>query len=75
MDTALPSAERLRARIEDVVRRGIDRGEFRPVDDALTVAMMAGVISAAVQVLGRSDRTLTHVSREAKTVILRALRA
>ncbi|MEU6348461.1 TetR/AcrR family transcriptional regulator [Streptomyces sp. NPDC047072] len=76
VDTALPSAERLRARIEDVVRRGIDNGEFRPVDDvALTVAMMAGVLSAAVQVLGRSDRTLAHVSREAKTVILRALRA
>ncbi|MPY60937.1 TetR/AcrR family transcriptional regulator [Streptomyces spongiae] len=67
---------RLDSRIEDIVRRGIETGEFRPSSDvALTVAMMAGAAEAAVRALSRGDRSLAHITREVKTVLLRAVRA
>ena len=65
----------LSSRIAEIVRHGVEDGEFRPIDDVeLTVAMLAGVTGAAVQALGRGDRPPEVVVREAKTIVLRALR-
>jgi AcrR family transcriptional regulator len=73
---ALPTAERLRERIAEVIGDGIAAGEFRPIDDlALTVAMMSGALEAAVRALGRGDRSAEAVTGEAKTLILHAIRA
>ncbi|MGW0705827.1 TetR/AcrR family transcriptional regulator [Streptomyces sp. NPDC002643] len=67
---------RLDSRLEGIVRRGIATGEFRPCGDvALTVAMMAGAAEAAVRALSRGDRSLAHVAREVKAVVLRVVRA
>ena len=66
----------LTSRIEEIVRRGVAGGEFRPIDDVeLTVAMMTGVMAAAVQALSHGDRTPAAVAREAKAMVLRAIRA
>jgi AcrR family transcriptional regulator len=73
--TDLPSAVALRTRIEDVVRRGIADGEFRPVEDVhLMVVMMAGALDAAVRALGTGERTPDAIARGAKSLILTALR-
>jgi AcrR family transcriptional regulator len=67
---------RLDSRIEDIVRHGIETGEFRPSSDvALTVAMMAGAAEAAVRALSRGERSLAQVTHEVKTVLLHAIRA
>jgi AcrR family transcriptional regulator len=74
-EQASPSLS-LSSRIEEIVRRGVAAGEFRPIDDVeLTVAMMAGVTGAAVQALGRGDRSPAVIVRETKTILFRALRA
>jgi hypothetical protein len=71
----MPSAALLRTRIEDVVRRGIETGEFRPVEDVpLTVVMMAGALDAAVRALGTGGRTPQAVADSAGHLILQALR-
>ncbi|MFJ9558416.1 TetR/AcrR family transcriptional regulator [Streptomyces fuscichromogenes] len=72
---AIPSADRLAVRMEDVLRAGVNAGEFRTIEDIpLTVAMLAGVVEAGVLALARGGRSLEGVSREVNELVLRAVR-
>ncbi|WP_181035150.1 TetR/AcrR family transcriptional regulator [Arthrobacter sp. B0490] len=51
-DAVIPFRDQIGNRINDVVRAGVEAGEFAPVEDpALTRALMVGVMQAALRVL------------------------
>jgi AcrR family transcriptional regulator len=60
--------------VENVVRDGITRGEFRDVGDVqLTVELLSGVMRAAAEHLGRDPAAFAGTVRAARDVILAAL--
>ena len=62
------------AEVENVVRQGIGRGEFRDVGDVpLTVEMLSGVMRAGAERIGRDPASFTATGRAAQEIILAAL--
>ena len=82
----LPVAEELKDRgsplhaivveVENVVRDGVARGEFRdPGDVRLTVELLSGVMRAGAERIGRDPDALAATIRAAREIVLAALRA
>jgi len=62
------------AEIEDVVRDGVARGEFRDVGDVhLTVELLSGAMRAGAERIGRDPDSFTATVRTARAVVLAAL--
>ncbi|RSM43914.1 TetR/AcrR family transcriptional regulator [Actinoplanes sp. ATCC 53533] len=60
--------------IENVVRAGIERGEFREVGDVhLAVELLSGVMRAGAERIGRDPAVLAATVRAAREVILASL--
>ncbi|MFK0114277.1 TetR/AcrR family transcriptional regulator [Streptomyces sp. NPDC090994] len=66
--------EAIVAAVEDVVRDGIARGEFRDVGDVrLTVELLSGVVRASAERIGRDPDAFVATVDEARVVVLAAL--
>ncbi len=62
------------AEVENVVRDGIARGEFREVADVpLEVELLSGVMRAGAERLGREPGTLAATTRTAREIVLASL--
>ncbi|ONI68279.1 TetR family transcriptional regulator [Kribbella sp. ALI-6-A] len=62
------------AEVENVVRDGIAREEFREVDDVpLTVELLSGAMRAAAERIGRDPDTFAATVRSAQEIILASL--
>ncbi|WBQ08449.1 TetR/AcrR family transcriptional regulator [Kribbella sp. CA-293567] len=60
--------------VENVVRDGIARGEFRDVEDVdLAVELLSGVMRAGAERIGRDSTTFTATVRAAQEIILTSL--
>ena len=60
--------------VENVVRDGIARGEFRPVDDVqLTVELLSGVMRSGAERIGRDPTALDATVRAARGIVLASL--
>jgi AcrR family transcriptional regulator len=60
--------------VENVVRDGIDRGEFRDVDDVrLTVELLSGVMRSGVERLSREPSAFADTLRAAREIVLASL--
>ena len=60
--------------VENVVRDGIARGEFRPVDDVqLTVELLSGVMRSGAERIGRDPAALDATVRAARGIVLASL--
>ncbi|MEV6719588.1 helix-turn-helix domain-containing protein [Streptomyces xanthochromogenes] len=60
--------------VENVVREGVARGEFRDVGDVrLTVELLSGVMRAGAERIGRDASALAETGAEAREVILASL--
>jgi AcrR family transcriptional regulator len=60
--------------VENVVRDGISRGEFRDVGDVrLTVELLSGVMRAGAEHLGRDPAAFTATVRAAREIVLASL--
>jgi len=60
--------------VENVVRGGIARGEFRDVGDVhLTVELLSGVMRAGAERIGRDPAALVDTVRAAQQIILASL--
>ncbi len=64
------------AEVEEVVRDGIARAEFRDVGDVpLAVELLAGVMRAGAERLGRDPATFVDTVRAAQEIVLASLSA
>jgi hypothetical protein len=64
------------AEVEEVVRDGIARAEFRDVGDVpLAVELLAGVMRAGAERLGRDPATFVDTVRTAQEIVLASLSA
>ncbi|USX55579.1 TetR/AcrR family transcriptional regulator [Lentzea sp. HUAS12] len=64
------------AEVENVVRDGISRGEFRDVGDVgLVVELLSGAMRAGVDRIGREPASLPATVRTAQEVVLAAITA
>jgi AcrR family transcriptional regulator len=62
------------AEVENVVRSGIDRGEFRDVGNIeLTVELLSGAMRAGAERIGRAPATYAATVQSAQQLILAAL--
>jgi AcrR family transcriptional regulator len=62
--------------VEDVVRDGVARGEFREVGDVhLVVELLSGAMRAGAERIGRDPSTFTATVQAAREVILTSLAA
>jgi hypothetical protein len=62
--------------VEDVVRDGIARGEFRDVGDVrLAVELLSGVMRAGAERIGRDPGALAATIGSAREIVLSSLRA
>ncbi|MBB2947796.1 AcrR family transcriptional regulator [Actinoplanes lutulentus] len=60
--------------VENVVRAGVARGEFRAVDDVpLTVELLSGVMRAGAERIGRDPAAFTATAGSAREIIQAAL--
>jgi AcrR family transcriptional regulator len=60
--------------VENVVRAGIDRGEFREVEDvSLTVELLSGAMRAGAERIGREPADFAATVHSAQKIILAAL--
>ncbi|MEV0614024.1 helix-turn-helix domain-containing protein [Nonomuraea sp. NPDC050404] len=60
--------------VENVVRAGIGRGEFRDVGDVrLTVELLSGVMRSGAERIGRDPAAFTGTVRTAREIILASL--
>ncbi|WP_410631212.1 TetR/AcrR family transcriptional regulator [Amycolatopsis sp. cmx-4-83] len=60
--------------VENVVRAGIERGEFRDVGDVrLTVELLSGVMRSGAERIGRDPAAFTATERAAREIILASL--
>jgi hypothetical protein len=60
--------------VENVVRDGIARGEFRDVGDVhLAVELLSGVMRAGAERIGRDPAALTATVRAAREIVLTSL--
>ncbi|WP_410571081.1 TetR/AcrR family transcriptional regulator [Amycolatopsis sp. cmx-4-61] len=60
--------------VENVVRAGIDRGEFRDVGDVpLAVELLSGVMRAGAERIGRDPGAFAATDRAARELVLSAL--
>ena len=60
--------------VENVVRDGIARGEFRDVDDVhLTVELLSGVMRAGAERIGRDPAAFAATVRAAREIVLASL--
>ncbi|WP_410585945.1 TetR/AcrR family transcriptional regulator [Amycolatopsis sp. lyj-23] len=60
--------------VENVVRAGIERGEFRDVGDVqLTVELLSGVMRSGAERIGRDPAAFAATDRAAQELILSAL--
>jgi AcrR family transcriptional regulator len=62
--------------VEDVVRAGIERGEFRDVGDVhLAVELLSGVMRAGAERIGRDPAAFAATVRAAREIVLASLAA
>lgn len=62
--------------VENVVRDGVARGEFRDVGDVgLTVELLSGVMRAGAERVGRDPDALAATVRAAREIVLASLQA